>query len=266
MIARQVCIPSAIKQKRQAGENCFTLILDGKVPARPGQFVMVWIPGLDEIPMSVSHIAENEFGITVKVIGEATDALCSLRKDERIRIRGPYGRGFNQKGKNPMIVAGGVGSAPMLPLAKELAEKVARPTVIIGAKTKRELVLIDEFKDLGIDTLIASDDGSIGFHGTASAMLSETLDAQGDFDAIYCCGPERMVESVAKTAWKWSIWGQAALERHMKCGIGVCGSCAINEKLVCRDGPVFDLSELRDMHDFGHIKRDASGRARPQLK
>jgi dihydroorotate dehydrogenase electron transfer subunit len=266
MKVERACLATALTQRRHSGENCFSLFFEGTLPAKPGQFAMVWIPGLDEIPMSLSHIQGNEIGITVKVVGEATEALCSLKKGDRVRIRGPFGRGFDLNGKNPIIVAGGVGAAPLLPLAKGLAGEIARPTIVIGAKTKKELVLIDEFKDLGLDTLISSDDGSIGYHGTASGLLSETLADRADFDAIYCCGPEPMIESVARTAEKWSIWGQAALERLMKCGIGICGSCAVNEKLVCRDGPVFDFAELRQLPEFGRIKRDAAGRPRPRLE
>ena len=262
----RACLATALTQRRHSGENCFSLFFEGTLPAKPGQFAMVWIPGLDEIPMSISHIQRNEIGITVKVVGEATEALCSLKKGDRVRIRGPFGRGFDLSGKNPIIVAGGVGAAPLFPLAKRIAEEIARPTIVIGAKTKKELVLIDEFKDLGLDTLISSDDGSIGYHGTASELLSETVEDKADFDAIYCCGPEPMIESVARTAEKWSIWGQAALERLMKCGIGICGSCAVNEKLVCRDGPVFDFAELRQLPEFGRIKRDAAGRPRPRLE
>jgi dihydroorotate dehydrogenase electron transfer subunit len=265
MKVERACMATALTQRRHSGENCFSLFFEGTLPAKPGQFAMIWIPGLDEIPMSLSHIQGNEIGVTVKVVGEATEALCSLKKGDRIRIRGPFGRGFDLNGKNPIIVAGGVGAAPLLPLAKRLVKEIARPTIIIGAKTKKELVLIDEFKDLGLDTLISSDDGSIGYHGTASKLLSETLDDRAGFDAIYCCGPEPMIESVVKTAEKWSIWGQAALERLMKCGIGVCGSCAVNEKLVCRDGPVFDFAELKQLPEFGKMKRDASGRLRPRI-
>ena len=265
MKVERTCMATALTQRRHSGEGLFSLFFEGTLPAKPGQFVMVWIPGLDEIPMSLSHIEGNEIGITVKVVGEATEALCSLKKGDRVRIRGPFGRGFDLNGKNPIIVAGGVGAAPLLPMAKRLAEETARPTIVIGAKTKKELVLIDEFKDLGLDTLISSDDGSIGYHGTASELLSETLGDRADFDAIYCCGPEPMIESVAKTAEKWSIWGQAALERLMKCGIGICGSCAVNEKLVCRDGPVFDFIELKQLPEFGKMKRDASGRSRPRI-
>lgn len=256
------CATGTLSRIRKSGEGCSTLIFRAEMEAAPGQFAMVWVPGVDEVPMSLSHIAKGEIGITVKAVGEATEALCSLQKGDRVRIRGPFGRGFTMKGENPLIVAGGVGSAPLLALAAAMAEDGVRSTVIIGAKRKAELVLIDEFKDIGLDILMASDDGSVGFHGTAAELLGETLDAKGDYDAVYACGPEQMLDSVAKIAKKWNIWGQAALERIMKCGIGVCGSCAINNRLVCKDGPVFDFAELTDLKEFGSVKRAPSGRAR----
>src|SRR5512137_2457075 len=112
------CVAAPLLQKRQSGGSCHTLFFGGGLQARPGQFVMIWIPGLDEIPMSLSYIGANEMGVTVKVVGEATDALCSVRRGDRVRIRGPYGRGFDLRGKSPILVAGGVGAAPLLPLAK----------------------------------------------------------------------------------------------------------------------------------------------------
>ncbi len=265
MKSEPVSVSAPLTSKRQSGENCQVLTFGGRLTARAGQFIMIWIPGLDEIPMSVSHISVDSVGVTVKVVGEATDALCSMRKGEKVRVRGPFGRGFEHRGKNPLIVAGGVGAAPLLLLAKTLSQESARPTVILGAKNKRELILLDDFKDLGLDTLVSSDDGSIGYRGTASSLLAETLEERGDYDALYCCGPEPMIEAVAKLASKWSIWGQAALERHMKCGIGICGSCSINERLVCRDGPVFDFTELKHLPEFGRFIRDASGRLRPRI-
>jgi len=258
-----VCLTGTLCRKKHSAELCSTLFFRGAMQATPGQFVMVWIPGVDEIPMSLSHIGADEIGITVKSVGEATDALCSLEKGERVRIRGPFGRGFAPKGRSPLMVAGGVGSAPLLPLAAALARKGAKVTLIIGAKSKGELVLIDEFRDLGIEVMAASDDGSIGFHGTASELLAETLGGIGNYDSVYACGPERMLESVVKIAGRRDMWGQAALERLMKCGIGLCGSCAIDGRLVCKDGPVFDFSELKALKDFGSAKRDSAGRARP---
>lgn len=256
------CITGTLCRKRSSGEGCYTLLFRGEMQASPGQFVMLWLPGVDEVPMSVSHIGRDEIGVTIKAVGEATKAICSLQKGCRARLRGPFGRGFSPRGKNPILVAGGVGSAPLLLLANKMVEEGTRPTIIAGAKTKKQLVLIEDFGETGLEVLVASDDGSVGFHGTASGLLEETLDGRVDCDAIFACGPEPMLESVASIAKKWNIWGQAALERLMKCGIGVCGSCAINGKLVCKDGPVFDFSELKGLQDFGRIKRDPAGRAR----
>lgn len=260
------CITAALSRKRSSGEGCSTLIFKGEVRAAPGQFAMLWVPGVDEVPMSISHLGEKEFGVTVKDIGEATSALCSLQKGDRIRLRGPFGRGFTVKGKDPILVAGGVGAAPLIFLAAKMVDVGIRPAAIIGAKSKKELVLIDDFKETGIEVLVATDDGSTGFKGTASALLAETLEGRTECDAIYSCGPEQMIDTVTKIANKWNIWGQAALERLMKCGIGVCGSCAINQKLACRDGPVFDFSDLKELPDFGNSKRDSSGRARLLIK
>lgn len=159
-----------------------------------------------------------------------------------------------------MLVAGGVGIAPLLPLATALVGGDIAPIAILGAKTKGELVLTDAMKEIGVETLFSTDDGSLGYEGTASALLEETIESTGNIDAIYTCGPEQMIASVARTAAKWSTWGQAALERIMKCGIGLCGSCAINHELVCRNGPVFDLADLKGMREFGNAKRDSSGR------
>lgn len=250
---------AALRRKARSGGDCQTLFFDASMEAAPGQFVMVWVPGVDEVPMSISHIGE-ETGITVRPVGEATKALCSLQKGERVRLRGPFGRGFKIRGDRPMLVAGGVGIAPLLPLASVLVENDIATIAILGAKTKGELILTDAIKETGVETLFSTDDGTLGFEGTASALLEETIGSAGNYDAIYACGPEQMISSVARAAAKWSIWGQAALERMMKCGIGLCGSCAINHELVCKNGPVFDLADLKGLREFGNAKRDSSGR------
>jgi len=253
-------------EKRHAGKNCYTLLFDSNISAKPGQFVMIWIPDIDEIPMSVSHIRRGSIGVTVKIVGEATDAFCAMKKGERVRIRGSFGRGFSYRGKKHLIVAGGVGSAPLLPLAEELIHAGGKVITIVGAKSKDELVLLDEFKALGADTLISTDDGSFGFHGFASQLLKKKIEEGLNVDSIYCCGPEPMIKAVKEIADKRKILGQAALERLMKCGVGICGSCAINEKLVCKNGPVFDFVELSHLSEFGRTKRDAAGRARSIVK
>lgn len=232
-----------LSDKRKISDDCSTLLFNKGILVAPGQFIMIWIPGVDEIPMSVSHSGENSSGITVKMVGNATKILGSMNIGARLRIRGPYGRGFTPRGKNALLIAGGVGAASLTLLSRQLVSDNCRVVAIIGAKKKDELVLVDDFQDSGAETRIATDDGSAGFKGTASALFSETIQKE-DFDSIYCCGPEAMIRSVAEEAFKLQNWGQAAMERLMRCGIGICGSCAIGKELVCKNGPVFDFEQL----------------------
>ncbi|MEM2839130.1 MAG: dihydroorotate dehydrogenase electron transfer subunit [Thermoplasmata archaeon] len=258
----RVMIVSRLVENRHIARGCHDLLFSGELKASPGQFVMIWIPGSDEIPMSISRLEPGGIGLTVKIAGEATKALSSLRKGDRVRIRGAYGRPFDIKGRNAVLVAGGIGAAPLLFLANTMRDKNIKATVILGARTEKEIPLQKEFERLGFETLFSTDDGSKGFCGTASDCFRNEIASGRDFDAVYCCGPEAMISDVCEIASRKGLWGQAALERYMKCAIGICGACAINDKLVCRDGPVFDFSQLQHLSEFGKCKRDASGRAR----
>ncbi|HDP97101.1 MAG TPA: dihydroorotate dehydrogenase electron transfer subunit [Euryarchaeota archaeon] len=243
---------SKVLSKEEVAHRCFKIGFDSILKFQPGQFVMIWLPDIDEIPMSISHSGPDFTGITVKIVGEATEALGSVSKGDRIRVRGPYGKGFEPSGERPLLVAGGIGAAPLLPLAKQLAGRKSKIRAIIGARTQNELVLTDEFSDLGAETEISTDDGSAGFHGTAAELCRETV-GKLEFDSIYCCGPEPMIVTIVEIAQRNGIWGQASVEKMMKCGIGICGSCAISDRLVCRDGPIFDLAHLDELHSMNKI-------------
>ncbi len=228
-----------------------TFEFDRKFSFTAGQFVMVWIPGVDEIPMALS----SESAITVQRVGEATKALFSLREGDKIGLRGPFGTGFPKKGRT-LAVAGGVGAAPLLPLAKEgyVTE------FLLGARTGSELLfrgILGECTRLSL----ATDDGSAGHKGFVVELMNG-MDLQ-EFDQICCCGPERMMSAVLRAA---DAKGCAdgcflSLHRYMKCGMGVCGSCSIDPGglRVCREGPVFQGNLLRNS-EFGRYARDASGR------
>jgi dihydroorotate dehydrogenase electron transfer subunit len=107
--------------------------------------------------------------------------------------------------------------------------------------------------------LVSTDDGSFGYHGFASDLAKKILEKER-FDQIITCGPEKMMKKILELGLEYKIPVQASLERHMKCGIGICDSCAIDGWHVCKDGPVFDNKKLGKMKDFGRFKRDASGR------
>ena len=231
--------------------------------AQPGQFIMVWVPGLEEVPMSLSTIDE-ESSITVKAVGPTSRALTSMRGGEPIGLRGPFGRGFTIMGERPLLVAGGIGVAPLKPLLERMLSRGLKPTMILGARTRDRLIFLRRFRELLGDRLhIATDDGSLGYRGLASEYAERLLE-EHDFDIIYACGPEGMMAAVYRAAERFGLPIQVSLERYMKCAVGLCGSCAIGPYRVCRDGPVFDGNMLRRVLDeFGHRRLDPSGRPIP---
>ncbi len=224
----------------------------------PGQFYMIWIPGIDEIPMSVSYIDKNIKGITFKKIGEATNALFNLKKGDKIGIRGPYGKGFKLNGKKILFVGGGTGIAMLAPVIEEAIKKKFNSTVIIGAKTKNELFFEKRIKETGAELFISTDDGTNGTKGFTTDIAEEII-KKNQFDLILTCGPELMMKKLMDISKDINF--QASLERFMKCGFGICGQCCIGDGIrVCTEGPIFDEKTLKKIQDFGIFKRDASGK------
>ncbi|MBC7081459.1 MAG: dihydroorotate dehydrogenase electron transfer subunit [Thermoplasmatales archaeon] len=222
--------------------------------AKPGQFVMIWIPGIDEIPMSLSYIGDFQ-AITVEKVGEATEKLHKMKEGDKIGVRGPYGKGFSEIGKKALFVAGGTGIAPIMPLIRKYK---GEKHVIIGARNKDLLIFLDEIEDFA-EIYISTDDGSIGFKGFASEVAEKLIEEE-NFDVVYTCGPEIMMKKIFELCRKNKIRMQASLERYMKCGVGICDSCAIDGYHVCKDGPVFDEKDLERMKDFGKFRRNEAGR------
>ena len=240
-----------------------TVRLDWTPVALPGQFVMVWLPGVDEVPMALSYI-DGSAGITVQRVGEATEALCGLSTGDLVGVRGPLGRGFTLEGEaRHLLVGGGNGTASLAPLAEVLVGRGAEVHVAIGARTRDELPFESRFEAMGCAGVhVATDDGSKGFSGFASELAEELLDAHA-FDRVCTCGPELMMRKVAEACWERSLPVEASLERYMKCAVGLCDACAFGPFLVCRDGPVFDSAQLRAVEDFGRFRRDPSGLKEP---
>jgi dihydroorotate dehydrogenase electron transfer subunit len=228
--------------------------------AQPGQYVMVWLPGVDEIPMSLSTIGSPS-SISVRVVGDATRTLADIKEGAKIGIRGPFGNGYLILGKHPLLVGGGTGIASLTPLAELMVEKGVNPTFVIGARCKDQLLFKKRLTILlGDNLLISTDDGSEGYHGYASVNAKEIMTSR-NFDQIYICGPELMSAIVWSDSERYHIPIQASLERFCKCAVGLCGSCAIGSYRVCRDGPVFDSAKLREVAaDFGKRRMDASGK------
>jgi dihydroorotate dehydrogenase electron transfer subunit len=218
--------------------------------AKPGQFLMLWIPRMDEIPLSILNAGDGEVSVAVKAVGEATNALHGLKSGDAVGVRGPFGNSFTENRGKILIVGGGIGTAPLLFLAKKLAAKAERLSFVIGAKTKGELLFLNELDAVCTEqsVLATTEDGSYGLRCLATEPLAKLLSRE-KFDKVYTCGPEPMVRQVFELAEQRGIALEASLERLMRCGIGLCGSCVIGKYRVCRDGPVFNTAQLREVRD-----------------
>lgn len=230
-----------------------TFIFSKSFSFHPGQFVMVWIPGIDEIPMALS--APN--AISVQQVGDATEALLSLSAGDVLGLRGPFGTWFPEEGEI-LAVCGGIGAAPLLHLARTDCIN----TFLLGARTEDEVPFVDVLDEC-TNLLIATNDGSLGYQGMVTDLMCDhhlvNLDA---FDAIYSCGPEPMMQVVLAILREKNSANRGffSLHRYMKCGIGICGSCCIDPEglRVCTEGPVLRGDFLLDS-EFGRYHRDASG-------
>jgi dihydroorotate dehydrogenase electron transfer subunit len=233
--------------------------------AKPGQFLMVWIPRIEEIPMSVMINSKYSYAaVTIRKSGIGSTALFDRKKGDLIGLRGPYGNKFILKKsyQNILIIGGGTGLVPLLRLASYASKKKIKAAIVLGARTKREVFFekiarkITEMSDSTF--LVCTDDGSYGIKGTTVSVMS-SLVKKNIFDCVFTCGPELMMKGVVGLATENSTPVQASLERYMKCGIGICGSCCLDSSLVCQDGTVFDGRQLSKILDFGISYRDKDG-------
>ena len=187
-----------------------------------------------------------------------TNELHKYSKGELIGIMGPFGRGFSLGGNNILLVAGGIGIAPLQFLANCAKNAGKNIYLILGARTKNELLLVKEMEKICDEIFITTDDGTEGIKGYAPDIVEKICDLH-NIDYIYTCGPEIMMKKILDISLKINIPAQFSLERHMHCGIGVCGFCSINNFYVCRDGPVFHTNELKNVSEFGFSFRTPDG-------
>jgi dihydroorotate dehydrogenase electron transfer subunit len=225
--------------------------------AKPGQFLNIKLSnGLKPFlrrPFSVHNISGSKLEILYEVLGEGTKILAGRKKGEYLDIIGPLGNGFDyQKVSKPssqknILIAGGIGVAPLFFLSKMI--KTRNKIVLIGARTKKQVLSVKEFKDSGCDVRIATDDGSAGFKGRVTDLLKFLLPAIGrQSSTIYACGPKLMLKAVSDISHKNNIPAEVSLEEHMSCGIGACLGCVVKTKKglerVCKEGPVFNAQHL----------------------
>ena len=212
----------------------------------PGHFIMVWIPELEEVPMAPSLYRDGVMRITYKVVGETTSYMSRLSRGDEIYIRGPLGRPFDLSGEGRyLLIGGGVGSAPLIYSVHRLVEMNRGYTYVEGVPNKEYKMFIEEAKSLGGDAILYTEDGSEGVKGLPIDYLKSHLN---EYDYVLACGPEALNKAVFEICRDAGVDCQISMERMVKCGVGVCGSCVVEGTglLVCLDGPVFRASVLND--------------------
>lgn len=246
----------------------YTLVLDGPAEwaaARAGQFVMIATrPAAEEAldpylrrAFSIHDLSKTDRGTRIellaKTVGPGTRALASRRAGESLAVLGPLGRPFTLPEGGPVaLVAGGVGSAPLLLLERELLARSISFDFFYGGRSRVDLARHDEFAQLaqaaGGELVATTEDGTLGRRGLVTEPLAERL-AAGRYRALYACGPMGLLARLAALCAEHGVAGEAALETPMGCGFGACLGCAVplvagRFGLCCKDGPVFPFSAV----------------------
>lgn len=230
---------------KRMNANTLWLTFDAAIEAEPGQFVMVWLPGVGEKPFSIAGMAP--LSLLVVDVGPFSNALHQLQPGEKIWVKGPLGHGFKVSGKSLLLVGGGYGAAPLLALAGIARTGGVDVTICLGARTAEGLLLGEDFAALGCQVELLTEDGSSGRKGLVTLAVEEALIA-GKVELLAACGPAGMLSALAKLAHQYHLPYQLSWEAQMRCGMGLCGSCEVPQSfdpalppgwLACFDGPVF---------------------------
>ncbi len=256
----RVTLPIAAIRHENYSLRTFTF--DFPLKARPGQFVMLTIFGQGEKPFSIQDVTDSSFSMTIKNIGPLTDCLFQMNVGDLVSFRGPYGKSFSTETGRILLVGGGYATPPLHFQAKILRELSVEYLVNInGARSRDDLLYIDDFTDMCDRSLVATDDGSLGHRGTSVDVMGDVLKEEG-FDYIYISGPEKMMKAAVELARQYHVPFEVNLERYMKCGVGICGSCVMDPHgfILCVEGPVVDSTKIDQLEEFGVSHRDKTGR------
>jgi dihydroorotate dehydrogenase electron transfer subunit len=234
---------------------------------RPGQFLNVKVSsGVDPLlrrPISVADVEGKRVRLVFRKVGRGSALLSHARTGDELDVLGPLGRPAPElRGQDVLLCGGGIGAAPLLFLARRLA-KANRVRVLVGARTKPELLLLKEFRATGARVATATDDGSVGFHGTVTELVEAQVKSQkpkgksqsaggrsavsGQRLVVFACGPRPMLADLVKRLDPIPVWG--FVEERMGCGTGICYCCALPKKggghvRFCEEGPVVQLNEV----------------------
>jgi dihydroorotate dehydrogenase electron transfer subunit len=259
-------LPRSVKilDIKEENPSVKTFTLDISVGAKPGQFVMLWIPRVNEKPFSVAFDDGKTLQLSVAKVGPFTERLFESKVGDLVGVRGPYGTRFEyEDGEHIAVVGGGYGAAPLYYLAHEAVERGCTVEFVVGARSTEHLLFIERAEKLKNTTVhVATDDGSVGYKGYNAALLGEKMNEGMKLDRILTVGPERMMLAVSDLALEHDVACQVSVERYMKCGFGVCGQCVIDDSgmTTCMNGPAMDHKLAREQKEFGKYHRDRLGR------
>jgi anaerobic sulfite reductase subunit B len=255
--------PYRVVDRREETYDTVTLTLEPVGAAiaafRPGQFTMLYAFGIGEVPISISGDGGTATLVqTLRAVGAVTRALCDARPGATVGVRGPCGTDWDvptAAGQDLVIVAGGIGLAPLRPVlraALAARDRYHRMALLVGARTPRDLLFPGElaaWRERGVDVEVTVDQPDAGWTGHVG--LVTTLVDRAAFDPAGCvafvCGPEVMMRFTARALMRRGVPAdkiRVSLERDMKCGIGLCGHCQLGPLLVCRDGPVVSYGDI----------------------
>lgn len=248
--------------------NTFTLQLrlidDAPYTFEPGQFNMLYLYGVGEVPISIVAEADDERVLThtIRALGRVTNGLAALRKGDRIGLRGPYGRGWPMReaeGRDVVIVTGGLGCAPSVSIIHHILghrDRYGHLNILQGVKHTDDLIWREQYDAWAampdVSVLLAADVGSPEWHGHVGLVtaLFDKLTLQADKTIAMLCGPEIMMRASADQLHERGIAADdiyLSMERNMQCGVGHCGHCQVGSQFVCRDGPVFVWPQVREL-------------------
>ena len=233
-----------VAENDRIADNTFRLRLRGELPAEnvPGQFVNIQTdPGFLRRPISVCDAEGDTLTLLYKAVGEGTRWLSDQMPGNVLDVLTGLGNGFDLRyaGDAPLLLGGGIGTAPLYSLAKRLRAAGKDVTLIMGFRRAAEVFYENEFRSLGCRVIVTTEDGSLGTRGFVTDALPET------YSYVYTCGPAPMLRAVYRAI---GTSGQFSLEERMGCGFGACMGCSIETvggyKRICRDGPVLRKEEL----------------------
>ncbi|MCH5204328.1 MAG: dihydroorotate dehydrogenase electron transfer subunit [Oscillospiraceae bacterium] len=250
------CGKYPIIEKHTLAKGIYSVIIDAPEladEAEAGQFANIGVPGFTlRRPISICGI-DRERGtlrFVFEVRGKGTYALAQLSEGDSLDVLGPLGRGFNiPEGKRIVVVGGGIGVPPLLEISRETSSLC---TAIIGFRDYTKIILENEFKENNSETVLCTDDGSVGVHGVVTVPLEEVL-KKGETAAVMACGPTPMLKAVIDMCGRYGVQCQVSLEQRMGCGVGACVVCSCMTvkngeeyySRVCKDGPVFSAEEVK---------------------